>query len=227
MAGRPRAWLCLVTDRRRLGEALDEAARLDALIELVAAAARAGVDLVQIRERDLPARSLLALVRRAVDAVQGTGARVVVNDRVDVAVAAGAAGVHLRGDSPPAPRVRALLPPGALLGRSVHSEREAREAVSAGGLDYLVVGTLFATPSKAASTPRLGLEVLARIVGTVRLPVLGIGGISLLTAPAVAETGAGIAAVGLFLPERGETPAEAAARVVPRVRAWLDEAAAG
>jgi len=57
--------------------------------------------------------------------------------------------------------------------------------------------------------------------------VLGIGGISLLTAPAVAETGAGIAAVGLFLPERGETPAEAAARVVPRVRAWLDEAAAG
>ena len=95
--------ICLVTDRRRLSIAADD---IDRLVDLVAAAARAGIDLIQIRERDLDARQLAALVRRCVDAVEGTGTKVLVNDRADVAIAAGAHGVHLRGDSIAAPAVR-------------------------------------------------------------------------------------------------------------------------
>lgn len=221
---RPR-WVCLVTDRRRLAPSLDEARRLDALVELIGVAAGAGVDLVQIRERDLPARPLVGLVRRAVEAARDTHARIVVNDRVDVALAAGASGVHLRADSPGASRVRALAPPGWLIGRSVHSEAEAEQAVALGGVDYLVAGSVFPTSTKGAGHPVLGLEGLAAIVRCVSVPVLGIGGITLATASAVAEVGAGVAGIGLFLPGRGEEGMRAAARAVDQVKARLGRAA--
>ena len=123
--------MCLVTDRQRVGGA-------DRLVERVSWAARAGVHLVQVRERDLEGRALTALVAGCVAAVRGTRARIVVNDRVDVAVAAGAHGVHLRADSMAAARVRTMVPPGFLVGRSVHGLDEAREADEAGGLDYLL-----------------------------------------------------------------------------------------
>src|SRR5688572_21057384 len=103
----------MITDRRRFAGAED------ALVQRVAAAAAAGVNLVQVRERDLDARDLTRLVARCVSAVQGTRARILVNDRLDVALAAGAHGVHLRGDSLPASRARALAPIGVLIGRSV------------------------------------------------------------------------------------------------------------
>ena len=98
--------ICLVTDRRRLSTGEDAA---DRLVDLVAAAARAGIDLIQIRERDLDARRLVALVKRCVAAARGTSTKVLVNDRADVADAAGAHGVHLRGDSIAATAIRSLL----------------------------------------------------------------------------------------------------------------------
>ena len=183
----------MVTDRLRLG-----GDREQALVERVGAAARAGVHLVQVRERDLAARPLTRLVERCVEAVRGTRARVLVNDRVDVALSAGAHGVHLRGDSMPAARARILAPPAFLIGRSVHAQDEALRAEDGGGLDYLLFGTVFATASKpgAAAT---GLDALARVAAATRLPVIAIGGMSAHTIHAVGGTGAaGFAAIGLF-----------------------------
>jgi thiamine-phosphate pyrophosphorylase len=173
----------------------------------VAAAAKAGVDLIQIRERDLDARALTLLVRRCVAVARGTRARVVVNDRADIAIAAGAHGVHLRSDSIHTPAVRTLLPDGALVGRSVHSAREAAPVVHGGGVDYLILGTLFATPSKDSAHGLTPLHELsdARRLGSI--PVLAIGGMTVERASIAARAGAsGIAAIGLFIPPPGASP---------------------
>ncbi len=183
----------MVTDRRRLAGDPTEA-----LAGRVAAAARAGVHLIQVRERDLEARPLTRLVARCVDAVRSTRARVVVNDRVDVALAAGAHGVHLRADSLPAARVRRMVPRDFLVGRSVHGLDEALRAQDAGGLDYLVFGTVFGTASKPGAAAA-GLDALARVAAATRLPVIAIGGMNAARLPDVGGTGAaGFAAIGLF-----------------------------
>jgi thiamine-phosphate pyrophosphorylase len=199
-AGLSRPVFCLVTDRHR-AEGRGSRKRSgdgDQLVHVVRYAAAAGVNLVQVRERGLDDRHLLALTREIVGAVEGTCARVVVNDRVDVALAAGAAGVHLRADSPPAAAVRAIVPAGFLIGRSVHSETEAIEAAGT-GVDYLILGTIFSTPSKPARGATLGLEPLARAVRAIDLPILAIGGITADNVAKVAATGAaGFAAIGLF-----------------------------
>ena len=185
--------VCMVSDRRRFGDRGE-----DALVLAVAAAATAGVDLVQVRERDLDGRALVRLVTRCVEASRHTRARVLVNDRVDVALAAGAHGVHLRGDSVAAARVRAIVPPGFLIGRSVHSVNEAVRACEDGGLDYLMCGAVFPTSSKPGSDPA-GLDTLSDVARASSLPVLAIGGITEDTARDLARTGAaGIAAIGLF-----------------------------
>ncbi len=184
--------LCAVTDRQRWGDAGD------GVVAHVAALAHAGVHLVQIRERDLEAGALLTLVRRCVEAVRGTGTRVLVNDRVDVALAAGAHGVHLRGDSMPAARVRALVGRPFVLGRSVHALDEGVAVTAAGGLDYLLFGTVFETSSKPGRAAA-GVDSLARLAAAVRLPVLAIGGMSVDRVAAVARSGAvGVAGIGLF-----------------------------
>jgi thiamine-phosphate diphosphorylase len=193
--------LCLVTDRRRLaGEG--GAPNLDAVAAQVTEAAGAGVDFVQVREPDLPGRALLDLTVACVRATRGTSMRVIVNDRLDVALAAGADGVHLRSRSMPAARVRELTPPGFLVGRSVHRAAEAAEAEAAGGLDYLVVGTIFPSRSKPTGETTIGIAGLARAVQAVRLPVLAIGGVTLSAVPLIGRTGArGLAAIGLFMPD--------------------------
>ena len=141
---------------------------------------------------------MTALVRRCVDAVRGSAARVLVNDRVDVALAAGAHGVHLRADSMPARRVRPLCPPGFLIGRSVHARDEAVAAVEGGGLDYLLFGTVFATASKPGRTPA-GPDALAGVIAAGAVPVLAVGGVSPDNLGKVAAAGAaGFAAIGLF-----------------------------
>lgn len=178
--------LCLVTDRRRRSP-----------IEQAAAAAAAGVDIIHIRERDLEAADLSALVSGVLSETRGSKTRVVVNDRVDVAVACGADGVHLRGDSMPAARVRRMTPDGFLIGRSVHSAEEASAASA--GADYLVAGTVFPTASKPGQTKVLGLAGLSAVVNAVSVPVLAIGGMSVARAPEVARAGAsGLSAIGLF-----------------------------
>src|SRR5688500_9211348 len=110
----------MVTDRQRLGDSLGR------LAGAIARAARAGVAVVQIREPDLDDKPLAASVTRAAASIRGTRARVVVCGRADIALASGAGGVHLPGGGVPAPRVRAIVPQGFLVGRSVHSRAEAQ-----------------------------------------------------------------------------------------------------
>jgi thiamine-phosphate diphosphorylase len=173
------------------------------LLELVAEAAQAGVDLIQIRERRLDDRALADLTRRAVEASRGTGSRILVNDRVDIALAAHAGGVHLRGDSVAASRIRALAPDGFLIGRSVHDPAEAAAVEADGGCDYLVFGTVFPSTSKPSTDAISGPDALREVCARVEIPVLAIGGISIENVSRVAASGAsGIAAISLF--ERGD-----------------------
>jgi thiamine-phosphate pyrophosphorylase len=168
------------------------------LVRRIEEAAAAGLDLVQFRQLDLDAATLCDLVRASVHAVRGTRTRILVNERLDVALAAGAHGVHLRAQSVPAPRLRAAVPHGFLLGRSVHAVEEAVDASLAGGLDYLIVGTVFPTLSKPGQAAA-GVAMLAAVAAATTLPVLAIGGVSLERLGSVARTGAaGFAAIGLF-----------------------------
>jgi thiamine-phosphate diphosphorylase len=199
-AGLSEPIFCLVTDRHRARGEAD-------LVRLVERATFAGVNLVQVRERGLDDRRLLALTRSIVDAVETT-AKVVVNDRVDIALAAGADGVHLRADSPPAGAVRTMVPADFLIGRSVHGEAEAIEAASS-GVDYLILGTIFPTASKPAGAACLGLEPLERAARTIHVPILAIGGITADRAGNLAAAGAaGFAAIGLFAGLQGRSDEE-------------------
>lgn len=212
--------ICLVTDRRRLSSGADAA---DRLVDLVAAAAGAGVDLIQVRERDLEAGELASLVRRCVDAVRGTDVKVVVNDRADVALAGGAHGVHLRSDSIAALTIRALLPSNALVGRSVHSAEEAAAVSRAGGVDYLVFGTLFRTASKDAAQRLTTLDELSAARRLTSVPILAIGGMTVENASACARAGAaGVAAIGLFIPRAGQPPREYLRTLVSDLRRVFD-----
>jgi thiamine-phosphate pyrophosphorylase len=178
--------ICLITNRHQR-----------APIEQASEAADAGVDLIQVRERDLEAGELSALVERIMAATRGSATRVVVNDRVDVAIACGAAGVHLRGDSMSAARVRTMTAAGFLIGCSVRSPEEALSA--APDADYLIAGTVFPTSSKPGMRKLLGLQGLAAIATAVPVPVLAVGGVSTARAGEIAATGAaGVAAIGLF-----------------------------
>lgn len=183
--------ICMITDGSlRMGR------RADALLAHVGAAARAGVDLVQIREHALDDRTLLHVVGQCLDAVRGTRARVIVNDRLDVALAAGAHGVHLKSQSVPAPRARMIAPSGFLVGRSIHSPDEA--GAMGASVDYLMFGTVFETTSKPGRGPA-GCAALGAAVGATPVPVLAVGGVTVDNAVEVARTGAaGVAAIGLF-----------------------------
>jgi thiamine-phosphate pyrophosphorylase len=194
-----RPLICLVTDRRVLADSGgDEILAVNQLLDVIADCAAAGVDLVQIREPGLSDRCLLDLVRAAMDCTRATAARVLVNDRPDVALAAGAAGVHLKDDERDAARVRALGPRGWIVGRSVHDVAAARRAEESGAVDYLVAGTVFRSASKPGRPP-LGLEALRDIARACTRPVLAIGGVGLDEGAAVAAAGAaGVAGIRLF-----------------------------
>lgn len=224
MPSHPECLLCLVTNRHRLVQACggegDSWRRL--LRRQIDGAVRAGVDIVHVRERDLPDRDLIGVVRESVAIARGSRTLVLVNDRADIALAGAASGVHLREDSPPAALVRTLGPSAWRLARSVHSVARAQRS---GPIDFLVAGTVFNTPSKADTTERLGIEGLAAIVRAAgRIPVLAIGGIDEATAGAAARAGAaGIASIGAFLPrERGEDPAESVQRRAALLRRAFD-----
>ena len=181
----------LVTDRRRFG--LSAAA-------LVERAARADVDLIQVRERDLSDCELLELVRAMIRETAGLRTQVLVNDRPDIAIAAGAAGVHLRSDSVPATRVRAMVPAGFVVGRSVHSLRDVDSALADGGYDYLLFGTVFPSSGKPPDHPLAGLVGLAAACRRSPIPVIAIGGIDATRLADVATTGAaGFAGIGMFM----------------------------
>jgi thiamine-phosphate pyrophosphorylase len=183
--------ICMITDGRLAG-----GRGAPALVERVRAAARAGVHLIQLRERALDDRALAELTRQCVGVARGTRARIVVNDRLDVALAGGAHGVHLRSDSFGAARVRDVVAPGFLVGRSVHSVDDVQRASDA--VDYLIVGTVFASSSKPGREPA-GLTQLAEAARVTTRPVLAIGGVTVDNAASIARSGAaGIAAIALF-----------------------------
>jgi thiamine-phosphate pyrophosphorylase len=185
--------ICLVTDRGRFAREPEEE-----LVLQVRAAAAAGVHLVQVRERELATRDLLHLVGRCVEAARGTSTRVLVNDRVDVALAAGAHGVHLPANGLPPSRLRRLVPPGFIVGRSVHDADEAARVAADGGVDYLIFGTVFPTSSKPGAAA-VGVVALRAAVAAAPVPVLAIGGVTLDRLSGIAATGAaGFAAIGLF-----------------------------
>jgi thiamine-phosphate pyrophosphorylase len=197
--------LCYVTDRQSLHIAAGRS-REAALAQHIESAVRAGVDWVQIREKDLPARNLMDLARAAIGACNNssaqTHARVLVNDRCDVAWAAGAAGVHLGQNSLPVRIVvdarRGRRPEHFLVGTSCHSLDGAIRAAEEGS-DYLFFGPVFATPSKVEFGVPQGLGKLAEVCRAVSVPVIAIGGITLENARACRDAGAaGIAAIRLF-----------------------------
>jgi thiamine-phosphate pyrophosphorylase len=194
----------LVTDRRRLSGNPQTAEQCRCLLRQADAAVAAAVDAIQLREPDLDSRDLLAVARELVSIARGSSTRVIVNDRLDVALAAGADGVHLpaRGFAPA--DVRPHVPSGFLIGRSIHDQEDCRQSE---GADYLIAGTLFPTPSKAVGHRTLGLSGLQGLVQLATVPVLAIGGVSRESAAAIGGTGAaGIAAIGLFMPsDAGET----------------------
>jgi thiamine-phosphate pyrophosphorylase len=220
--------LCYVTDRHAL-PASPESGPLTALTRKIAEAAQAGIDWIQIREKDLSAKELAAVTREALRAAQWhrlqpvkvskSGAshqnaspvlprtRIILNDRLDIALAERAAGVHLGEHSiPPAEARRlilsaqqkGLLADDFLVGISCHSLEGAKSAQAAGA-DYLIFGPIFATPSKAQYGQPQGLAPLAEVCRAVSLPVLAIGGITLANASSCLQAGAsGLAAIRLF-----------------------------
>jgi thiamine-phosphate diphosphorylase len=182
----------MITDRRRCADSTGRG-----LVSSVRAAAAAGVQLIQLRERDLDGRALFDLAAQMVSAVRGTSARVVVNDRLDVALAARVHGVHLRASSFLPSRARAIVPAGFLIGRSVHSAAEAA-TMAAEGADYLLFGNVFETTSKPGRRG-LGLDALAEVVRATPLPVLAIGGVTRERVAGLTGAGAaGFAAISLF-----------------------------
>jgi thiamine-phosphate pyrophosphorylase len=189
--------VCYVTGRQSLGEA-DSG---EALLARIRAAAEAGVDWVQIREREMAARELLALARAAVASTDK--ARVLVNDRLDVALAAPAAGVHLREESMPVREVVRWLragnaPAEFLVGVSCHSLEDASRAEDAGA-SYVFFGPVFETPAKKRFGAPQGVEKLAEVCRSVRIPVLAIGGMSGDRSAQCLSAGAsGIAAIRMF-----------------------------
>ncbi len=188
-----RPLLYYITDRKNVSEGN--------LLPVIEHAVQAGIDLIQIRERDLDTRPLLALVEAAMARARGTATRILVNDRLDVALAAGAAGLHLPTHGLPVAEVRSRYPE-LLLGASCHNLDELRRAQE-GGVDFVVFGPVYETPSKKAYGPPLGLEKLAEAVRAASIPVLALGGITLANARPCLEVGAaGLAAISLFQSSR-------------------------
>jgi thiamine-phosphate pyrophosphorylase len=188
----PRPYItCYVTDRRLLTPPA-------ALLDVIARNLANGVTWIQIREKDLPARDLFHLVKSALALDNPGGARILVNTRIDVALAAGAAGAHLPAGSPPPKTWRPLTPPGFLIGVSCHTVDEVRVGES-DGADYAVFGPVFAPRSKASPLAPRGLEDLARAARVVRIPVLALGGVTSANLQDCLDAGAaGVAAISLF-----------------------------
>lgn len=181
---------CYITDRHRLGA--------ETLLKAIARNLRAGPDWIQIREKDLSARELFSLVEAVVALPNPRGVKILVNTRADVALAAGAQGLHLPAGSPAPRSFRALAPPGFLIGVSCHTLGELRAAES-GGADYALFGPVFAPLSKPSSLAPRGLQGLRLAVAAVRIPVLALGGITEANSESCIRTGAaGVAAISLF-----------------------------
>jgi thiamine-phosphate pyrophosphorylase len=180
-----------ITGRRALGGVIP-------LLRAIESAIAGGVTRIQIREKDLPARDLLALAQAAIALAEPRGAEVLINERTDIALAAGARGVHLPSHSI-APRIlRKITPAGFLIGVSCHSLEEVRRAQDEGA-DFVVFGPVFAVRSKDYASEPVGLERLREAARAVSIPVLALGGISRKNLDACLGVGAaGVAGISMF-----------------------------
>jgi thiamine-phosphate pyrophosphorylase len=196
--------LYLVTDRSTTAEPL---------AETVESCLAAGLKAVQLREKDMAVRDLLGLAHALRDSTRRHGAKLLINDRADVALAVGADGVQRAGTSLPVSALRAITPPGFLIGASVHDIDEARAAASTGA-DFLLFGPVYDTPSKRQYGPPQGLAALGQVSSAVKTPVFGVGGVTPERVVEVMRAGAaGVAVIGAIL--AAERPADA-------VKAFLD-----
>jgi len=199
----------VITDRDLAGSS--------GVAEVTGAALRAGAPAVQLREKRLPPWDVLPLARHLRDLTRSAGALFFVNDRLDLALAVGADGVHLGPEDLPVAAARRLAPPGFLIGFSADDPVAAGEAV-AQGADYIGCGAVYPTRTKAGAGRAIGVSRLGRVVRSVDSPVVGIGGITADRAREVFATGAaGCAVVSAVMasPQPDRT-----------VRAFLDAAPA-
>jgi thiamine-phosphate diphosphorylase len=204
-SGLPR--LLVITDR--------QATRGRPLVEIVRAALAAGARLVQLREKDLEGGALFTLAEALVAECRPAGARLLVNDRIDVALAAGADGVVLPADSFPTDVARRLVGPTKLVARSTHSAADVERALRE-GCDFVLFGPVYETPSKAAFGPPQGIEAL-RAVARFPIPVYAVGGITAENAPPLLQAGAhGVAVIRDAM--AAEDPAAAVAQLLAACR---------
>ena len=183
-----------------------------AVIDVVAAALQAGAPAVQLREKRLPPRDVLPVAHRLRTLTRAAGALLFVNDRLDLALAAGADGVHLGPYDLPVATARAVAPPGFLIGHSSDDPTAARAAVAAGA-DYIGCGAVFPTRTKPDAGPPIGVPRLAEVARSVDVPVVAIGGVTARNAPRARTAGAaGCAVVGAVM--AAPDPARVAARIL-------------
>jgi thiamine-phosphate pyrophosphorylase len=169
------------------------------LLTVVEEALKGGVKAVQLREKDLPGRDLYEAAQEMRELTLGYGAKLFINDRVDIALAVEADGVHLGERSIPVPQARRLLGADKLIGVSCHC-REGASAAQDMGADFITYGPVFYTPSKATYGPPVGLDSLQEVTSIVRLPVFAIGGINSSSAREVVSAGVhGIALISAIL----------------------------
>lgn len=203
------AALYLVAEHRLGGRLL-----ADMVPDLVAA----GVDLIQLREKEMEAGDLLRVGAPLVEACESVGVPFILNDRPDVALALGAPGVHLGTNDLPTSVARRILGDEAMVGRSTHSEGDISHALENEDPDYIAVGPVFETPTKPGR-PAAGLDLIAHAAQRVTVPWFAIGGIDEDTLPAVIERGARRVVVVRAITEANDPPAAAA-----RLKSMLEEA---
>ncbi len=197
--------LLLVTDRHQTNGR--------PLVPLLQRVLTAAAPAIQLRERDLSARELVTLAREVQAVTASRRSQLLINDRIDVALALEGVGVHLRSNSLPVSVARQLLGAQRLLGISVHAVEEAVQ-VESQGADYIVLGPIYETPSKHMFGPPLGIHTLEKACRLVRIPIIGIGGVTAARAREMRRAGAfGVAVITSVL---------GAADVEPAVRELLD-----
>lgn len=198
--------LYLITDRKAAGPR--------GLVPALEAAFRGGVTLAQLREKDLPASKLLDLAKEAVKVARLNGARLLVNDRTDIALAAGADGVHLTSKSYSPVHARALLGKDKLIGVSTHSIEEALRAEE-DGADFVTFGPVFHTPSKEGMGAPLGTDELRKAAQRLSIPVYGLGGVGPNNIEKVISTGANAALISAIMAD--DDPEKAASSLLAAI----------